>query len=196
MWTTLHSRRNSKTFPRAGGIMPTQEAEKWKMDGAATAALAVVLASFQPRQQMPLPFFPTSEIASIRVNSESAWRADQPTTVAVLNLKGNVQRVHNVGFQETVAERFHQLAADWSNEVQNVSSLTAMAVHPKYRQIVGLGWDAVPLMLIDLQRNKRFWLPALHEITGIQPFDPGDAGNSKRMVNAWLRWGKNKRYIE
>jgi hypothetical protein len=98
--------------------------------------------------------------------------------------------------QETVAERFHQLAAEWSREVQNVSSLTAMAEHPKYRQIVDLQWDVVPFLLTDLQRNKRFWLPALHEITGIQPFDPSDAGNSKRMMSAWIKWGKNKRYIE
>jgi hypothetical protein len=98
--------------------------------------------------------------------------------------------------QETVAERFHRLAAEWSREVQNVSSLTAMVAHPKYRQIVDLGWEVVPFLLTDLQRNKRFWLPALHEITEIQPFDSSDAGNSKRMMNAWIKWGKNKRYIQ
>jgi hypothetical protein len=42
-----------------------------------------------------------------------------------------------------------------------------MTEHPKYRQIVSLGWDVVPFLVLDLQRNRRYWLPALQEITGI-----------------------------
>jgi hypothetical protein len=94
--------------------------------------------------------------------------------------------------QETTPERFHRLADEWSREVSNVSSLTAMTSHPKYRQIVDMGWEVVPLLLADLEQNRRFWLPALREITGIQPFDPRDAGNSKRMTESWIKWGRNR----
>jgi len=92
-------------------------------------------------------------------------------------------------------ERFHRLAAEWDREVGNISSLTAMTRHPKYREIIDLGWKVVPLMLDDLQRNRGFWFLALNEITGIRPFDPRDAGNTKRMTEAWLKWGKFKRII-
>lgn len=96
---------------------------------------------------------------------------------------------------ETLPRRFHRLADEWSKETANVSSLTAMANHPKYREIVAMGWAAVPLLLKDLQQSTRFWFPALEEITGIRPFDPRDAGNGKRMIEAWTKWGKRKQFI-
>jgi hypothetical protein len=121
---------------------------------------------------------------------------DQNVTISILQSEPyKLSRDRSEIEGESVAERFHRLAAEWSMDVRNVSSLSAMSSHPKYRQIVDMRWEVVPLLLVDLQRNRRFWLPALHEITGIQPFDPSDAGNSKRMIDAWLRWGKNKRYI-
>jgi hypothetical protein len=127
---------------------------------------------------------------------------DQNVTISILKCDAQAHAAAHIRggaaiaeAQETVAERFHRLAAEWSKEVQNVSSLTAMTAHPKYRQIVDLKWDVVPFMLIDLQENHGFWFPALREITGIQPFDPSEAGNSKRMINAWVRWGKRKQLI-
>lgn len=92
----------------------------------------------------------------------------------------------------TVEERFLRLADEWEQEVSSISSLTAMVAHPKYREIVDLKWSVVPFLIGDLRRNRRFWLPALEEITGIQPFDSSDSGNTKRMVDAWVRWGKYK----
>jgi hypothetical protein len=96
---------------------------------------------------------------------------------------------------EPLPDRFRRLADEWSKDVASVSSLSAMTRHPKYREIVALGWRIVPLMLKDLQQNHRFWFPALNEITGIQPFDNRDAGNSKRMIEAWIQWGKRRQMI-
>jgi hypothetical protein len=90
---------------------------------------------------------------------------------------------------------FKKLADEWSKAIGNSSSLTAVARHPKYRKIIELGWNVLPFMLVDLQKNRRFWFPALHEITGIRPFDNRDAGNSERMVQAWVQWGKRKKLI-
>jgi len=98
--------------------------------------------------------------------------------------------------QETVAERFHRLAAEWSQEIRHVSSLTAMVKHPKYREIVDMGMDVVPFLVVDLERNRRFWLPALREITGIRPYDSSDEGNPKRMMQSWIQWGRNKNYLQ
>ena len=91
--------------------------------------------------------------------------------------------------------RFRKLAREWSRETSNISSVGALTSHPKYREIVDLGWDVVPFLLADLQRNQGFWFTALNEITGIRPFDPSEGGNSRRMAEAWINWGKRKGII-
>jgi hypothetical protein len=92
--------------------------------------------------------------------------------------------------------RFHKLAKEWSEETRSISSVTALTSHRNYREIVKLGWDVVPYLLIDLQQNRRFWFPALYEITQVRPFDRSDAGNSKRMTEAWVKWGRKKKLID
>src|SRR5271157_2234093 len=87
--------------------------------------------------------------------------------------------------EEPLSERFHRLADEWSKDIASISSLDAMVSHPNYQEIIKLGWDVVPYLLTDLQQNKRFWFPALAEITKIRPFDLRDAGNGKRMIEAW-----------
>ncbi len=94
-----------------------------------------------------------------------------------------------------VEVRFHKLATEWLKAVGSVSSVEALTSHPKYREIVRLGWDVVPFLLADLQQGRGFWFTALNEITGIRPFDPSDAGKSKRMTEAWIIWGKRKGII-
>lgn len=94
-----------------------------------------------------------------------------------------------------VEERFHQLADEWSREVRTISSVKDLTSHPDYQKIIALGWDVVPFLLTDLTQKHRFWFPALSAITGIRPFDPSEAGNSKRMTEAWIAWGKRKKLI-
>jgi hypothetical protein len=96
---------------------------------------------------------------------------------------------------ETTEEAFYRLADEWSDETRTVSSVTALTSHRRYREIVNMGWDVVEYLLRDLQQNHRFWFPALYEITGIRPFDPSDAGNSKKMTEAWIKWGQKKHLI-
>lgn len=97
--------------------------------------------------------------------------------------------------EQYVQRRFNDLAARWQAETRHISSLADLASHPSYQEIVKLGWDVVPVLLSDLQRNKRFWFPALYQITNVRPFDPSDAGNGKRMTDAWITWGKRKGLI-
>lgn len=105
------------------------------------------------------------------------------------------QLAHTSAQAITVEARFRKLAEEWSREIGSASSVGVMTSHPKYREIVGLGWDVVPLLLSDLRAGRGFWFTALAEITGIRPFDPRDAGRSKRMSEAWIRWGKRKGII-
>lgn len=97
--------------------------------------------------------------------------------------------------EEKIEARFQRLSSEWAECVRSVSSVTAIVNHPKYREIVSLGWDVVPFLLRDVQNRRGFWFPALAEITTIRPYDPQDAGNNKRMSEAWLKWGRHKQLI-
>jgi hypothetical protein len=97
--------------------------------------------------------------------------------------------------EEKIEAKFRRLASEWSESVRSVSSITAIINNPKYREIVSLGWDIVPYLLREVQERRGFWFPALAEITTIRPYDPRDAGNNKRMTEAWVKWGKLKRLI-
>jgi len=92
-------------------------------------------------------------------------------------------------------QRFYALADEWEHDTAHISSVTDMTNHPRYREIVSLGMKIVPVLLRDLQENQRYWFPALAAITGIRPFDPKDAGNGRRMTDAWVTWGKRKGLI-
>jgi hypothetical protein len=105
------------------------------------------------------------------------------------------QRADNNAATTNLEARFRKLANEWSNEVSVVSSVGGLTSHPKYQEIIRLGWDVVPFLLSDLQRNRGFWFTALNEITGIRPFDLSDAGKSERMAKAWIQWGKRKGII-
>jgi hypothetical protein len=94
----------------------------------------------------------------------------------------------------TTEQRFLKLADEWSRNTMHVSSASDLINDRSYREIIDLGWDAVPYLLMDLKKNKRFWFPALAEITQIRPFDESDMSNPRRMAEAWIRWGKRKGY--
>lgn len=96
---------------------------------------------------------------------------------------------------EEIEACFNKLADEWEQETQAISSIPVMISHPNYRKIIKLGWEVLPFLLRDLQTNRRFWFPALYEITRIRPFDRSDAGDSERMLEAWVKWGKRKQLI-
>jgi len=95
---------------------------------------------------------------------------------------------------QEVENCFKKLAEEWSRNTMHISSASDLVNDRSYRKIIDMGWDVVPHLLIDLQRNKRFWFPALAEITGVRPFDQNDKNNPRRMAEAWIRWGKRKGY--
>jgi hypothetical protein len=57
-----------------------------------------------------------------------------------------------------------------------------------------LGPPVVPLLLRDLERTNRHWFTALATITNGNPIAPEDAGNIRKMAQAWLDWGKQQGY--
>ena len=86
------------------------------------------------------------------------------------------------------------MAAAWHKAVAHHSSSRIRDNHPAYQEIIGLGQAVVPLLLRDLEINRRHWFTALAVITGADPIPEEDAGNIPRMAEAWLRWGRENGY--
>ncbi|MBD0319427.1 MAG: hypothetical protein ICV87_03775 [Gemmatimonadetes bacterium] len=53
-----------------------------------------------------------------------------------------------------------------------------------------MGSPVVPLLLHDMAETGAHWFWALRAITGENPVRAEDAGNVKRMIDAWLGWGR------
>ncbi len=89
-------------------------------------------------------------------------------------------------------EKFHSLAEAWQRDVRLTSSLTEMILHPAYQRIIGMGFEALPFLLRELERKPDHWFWALTAITGADPVPPEDRGKLRKMAEAWLRWGKEQ----
>ena len=70
-----------------------------------------------------------------------------------------------------------------------------MAAHPAYREIVGMGWSAVPLLLAELKRKPDHWFIALEEITDESPVPPEYEGKVQKMAEAWVQWGEARGHL-
>ena len=91
-----------------------------------------------------------------------------------------------------VEGRFMELAETWRRDTSHLSSVTEMAMHPAYQQIIGLGWAAVPRILRELERRPDHWFWALKAITGIDPVPALARGRIAEMAAAWIQWGRDQ----
>lgn len=92
--------------------------------------------------------------------------------------------------------RFLTLKARWEAETAVLSSVSEIAMHPAYQQIIGMGIIAIPLILAEMKEKQGHWFWALKSITGEDPVGPEQKGRIKEMTEAWLRWGKKKGYYK
>ena len=97
--------------------------------------------------------------------------------------------------RETPAQKFRSLADTWRNETKASSSVTEMAMHPAYQQIIGMGPAVISLILHELKSNPDHWFWALKAISGVDPVKPSERGKVRKMVEAWLCWGEEKGYL-
>lgn len=100
---------------------------------------------------------------------------------------------HSVGQRDVKAE-FERLTKQWKSERVAGSFVSAMAVHPSYQAIIGLGPRALPLILAELERETDHWFWALKAISREDPVPPESRGKIREMKDAWLRWGREKGY--
>lgn len=67
-------------------------------------------------------------------------------------------------------------------------------MHPAYQTIIGMGPDAVPFLLRELEMNPDAWFWALRSITEADPVPLNVRGDVLAMARAWLAWGRNQGY--
>src|SRR5947209_7891445 len=81
-----------------------------------------------------------------------------------------------VGGGVSLQRRFADLVRQWKEATRFASSITDMATHPAYQQLIGMGKEALPLILDELRREPDHWFWALKAITGEDPVPPADRG--------------------
>jgi hypothetical protein len=96
---------------------------------------------------------------------------------------------------EDASQRFRRLAAEWKAKSRHLSNTAQMAILEPYQRIIGMGWDAVPLILEELRREPDQWFWALEAITEENPVPNKSAGVVKEMAQAWIEWGRQKGLI-
>lgn len=111
--------------------------------------------------------------------------------------------VYGIDWEDTekgMEEAFRKLADEWNRETGHLSSMQAASEHPAYQKIIGMGMDAVPLMLEDFvkntERGPNHWFIALSTITGENPITEEIAGKIQLMADAWVEWGKRNGHLE
>jgi hypothetical protein len=103
---------------------------------------------------------------------------------------------------ERLSRKFKQLAQDWREERGVMSSVTAMSMLPSYQSIIGMGPEALPLILAELRAegndpDQWFWaLVCISKAADLSSpqIAPEDQGNFRRMAQAWLEWGEAQGY--
>ena len=92
--------------------------------------------------------------------------------------------------------RFQRLKEKWEEETIFLSSVSDIAIHPSYQQIIGMGSVAVPFILREMEKSPGQWFWALKSITGADPVPSEQRGNVMAMTKFWLKWGKERGYID
>ncbi|MGI8551448.1 MAG: hypothetical protein ACR2PL_11790 [Dehalococcoidia bacterium] len=90
---------------------------------------------------------------------------------------------------------FQALLEQWRTDTQLMSVASRMVKHPAYEAIVAMAWVAVPLLLRKLETQPGHYFVAMSAITGENPIPPDDAGDIRKMAQAWLEWGRECGYL-
>ena len=122
-------------------------------------------------------------------------RASREAAATVATLHSLICSDQVIPSAPSIEEEFARLASSWREEMSFASSATAISMHSAYQQIIGLGEDAVPLILHEIEMSgPDHWFWALSAITRENPITAEIAGNLTKMSEAWLEWGRRRGY--
>jgi len=99
--------------------------------------------------------------------------------------------------ENEVAQSVLSLSRRWREDTRLASSVTAIAMHPAYQEMIGLGAEALPHIFGELAAesdNPGQWFWALRAITGADPVPADKKGMVREMAKAWLAWAAENGY--
>jgi transposase-like protein len=91
-------------------------------------------------------------------------------------------------------DEFNLRADRWRMETSFQSSLVAKFMHEDYQIIMAMGTPAIPLILTRLKTAHEHWFWALKHLARKDVAEGID--NPTHAARAWLKWGKEKGYID
>jgi hypothetical protein len=91
-----------------------------------------------------------------------------------------------------IEKKFFRLRDEWKKERGPHASTLKLVMHPAYQKIIGMGPDAVPLLLRELETDLDSWFWALMAITEEDPVPAEARGDGTAMAQAWLQWARER----
>jgi hypothetical protein len=109
------------------------------------------------------------------------------------------QEQYNLPLDACIAPEamFRQLVGQWRLERGASSSTTEILLCPSYQNIIGMGPQAIPLILAEMESegdDPDQWFWALQVLSRDNPVREEDEGNFRAMAGAWFGWAR-KRYF-
>lgn len=97
---------------------------------------------------------------------------------------------------EDLHREFRQLVEQWREETFGQSLAAPGVLNAAYLRIIGMGEQAIPWILDELENNGGQWYVALQSITGEDPIPAEDRGHRPKMRAAWREWGRRNGWID
>lgn len=136
---------------------------------------------------------PKKKSAQIRVKNrkvpEKVYFTESVTSYAYLPMEGKPMVANTAILArslESPAEKFKRLKAQWLREMPPSSRMRDLVLCKSYQRIIGMGKDALPFLLSEVEREPRAWFWALEAITEANPVPEG--GDLNSIAQAWTRW--------
>ena len=127
---------------------------------------------------------------------EGALRLPQRERATVANsLLESLEPSGAIRIRDETRATFEELTEQWREATCFLSSLTDIVAHPAYQRIIGMGREAIPLLLDELKRQPDHLFWALKAITGEDPVPAAMRGDIRAMSEAWLAWGREHGYL-
>lgn len=89
--------------------------------------------------------------------------------------------------------QFDDLVCIWLDETLSSSSIIEICTNWAYQRVIGLGPNAIPLILEAVNDGQRHWGWALAALTGDNP--AADTQNQQDAADVWLRWAAQEGYL-
>ena len=138
-------------------------------------------------------WFPVvEETSNLAHDYTVALRCRMRDTVAIGTYARHEDRPTRTDHRAQLRQRFKRYADEWTAQTAHLSVLSQRVMHPSYQRIIGLGADALPLIIERLSTQPDHWFWALSSISGEDPVRPEDVGRFGVMRDTWIDWGRDR----